>query len=137
MDPTSLNTLVGIIGTVVGIIGIVTGSIGIYSLKTVNKITNKTTNRMKVKKTKGTVQQAEIIEIVNNGASYQDIEYMADKNSSEKIRKLTKVADIERLVEKDPRYVIPLLWRGTEKEYEELIKENKIVDNAQYALYEE
>ena len=131
MDPTSLNTIVGIVGIVVGIIGVVTGSIGIYSLKTVNKMKNK----MTAKKTNGNVQQAGIIN--NNGASYQDIEYVADKNSSEKIRKLTKVADIEKLVNEDPRYVIPLLWRGTEKEYEELLKQNKIVDNAQYALYEE
>ena len=135
MDPTSLNTLVGIIGTVVGIIGIGTGSIGIYSLKTVNKITNKTTNKMKAKKTKGTVQQAEIIN--NNGASYQDIEYIAAEKSSEGIRRLTRVDDIEKLVKEDPRYIIPLLWRGTEKEYKELIKENKILDNAQYALYED
>ena len=130
MDPTSLNTIVGIVGIVVGIIGIVTGSIGIYSLKTVNKMKNK----MTAKNTNGNVQQAGII---NNGARFQDIEYVADKNSSEKIRKLTKVADIEKLVNEDSRYIIPLLWRGTEKEYEELIKENKIVDNAQYALYEE
>ena len=130
MDPTSLNTLVGIIGIIVGIIGIVTGSIGIYSLKTVKKMKNK----MSAKNTNGNVQQAGVI---NNGASYQDMEYMADKKSSEVVRKFTKVSEIEKLVEEDPRYIIPLLWRGTEKEYEELIKENKIIDNAQYALYEE
>ena len=41
MDPTTLNTIVGIIGSVVGIIGTVVGIIGWNSLKAATEINNK------------------------------------------------------------------------------------------------
>lgn len=129
MDPTSLNTLVGVVGIVVGIIGIVTRSIGVYSLKMVKKMRYK----MIAKKTDGNVQQAGVI---YNGPSYKDIEHVADEKTKQKIKTLTKMSDIDKLVQENPQYLIPVVWTGSEEEFNELQREKKIVNNAIYIQYE-
>lgn len=80
MDPTTLNTLVGIIGIVSTIIGIIVGIIGEKSLYEATKINNK------AKADNGaTVQQAQSI---YNGLSAPDVIDITERTVTEKTRSI-------------------------------------------------
>ena len=80
MDPTTLNTLVGIIGIVSTIIGIIVGIIGGKSLYEATKINNK------AKADNGaTVQQAQSI---YNGLSAPDVIDITERTVTEKTRSI-------------------------------------------------
>ena len=77
MDPTTLNTVVGIIGAIVGIIGIVVGLIGLKSVSTAIKIKNS------IKA--DTVQQAQII---HNGLDDYAVIRLSQQTTKEELGKI-------------------------------------------------
>lgn len=77
MDPTTLNTVVGIVGAIVGIIGIVVGLIGLKSVSTAIKIKNS------IKA--DTVQQAQII---HNGLDDYAVIRLSQQTTKEELGKI-------------------------------------------------
>ncbi len=77
MDPTTLNTIVGIVGAIVGIIGIIVGIIGLKSVTTAIKIKNSINA--------DTVQQAEII---NNGLDAYAVIRLSQETTKEELEKI-------------------------------------------------
>ena len=77
MDPTTLNTIVGIVGAIVGIIGIIVGIIGFKSVTTAIKIKNS------IKA--DTVQQAQII---HNGLDDYAVIRLSRETTQEELKKV-------------------------------------------------
>ena len=77
MDPTTLNTIVGIVGAVVGVIGIIVGLIGLKSVSTAVKIKNS------IKA--DTVQQAQII---HNGLDDYAVIRLSRETTQEELKKV-------------------------------------------------
>ena len=77
MDPTTLNTIVGIVGAVVGIIGIIVGLIGLKSVSTAIKIKNS------IKA--DTVQQAQVI---HNGLDDYAVIRLSRETTQEELKKV-------------------------------------------------
>ena len=77
MDPTTLNTLIGIVGAIVGIIGIIVGIIGLKNVTTAIKIKNS------IKA--DTVQQAQII---HNGLDDYAVIRLSRETTQEELKKI-------------------------------------------------
>ena len=116
------DNIFGVLGIAIAIVGIIVGGIGIKLISKF-KIVNSNIEKSQVANN-----------IVNNGASYQDIDYVANKVTNDKILRITKITDIEKLIEQDNRYCIALSWAGTQLEFDELVQEGRIIKNAQYII---
>lgn len=87
MDPTTLNTIVGIVGVIVSVIGIVVGIIGLYNVTTAIKIKNSIKAN--------TVQQAQII---HNGLDDYAVIRISRETTQEELKKsIEMVLNIQKL----------------------------------------
>lgn len=112
------DNIIGAIGVLVGIIGTITGTVGAVNISKAKYI---------AKNIGGNVQQATTI---NNGASYGDIESITRKQ----LKVITRMDDVENFIIENPKYCISLTWDGSQEEYNELERNNKIIRNAIYYI---
>jgi hypothetical protein len=112
------DNIIGAIGVLVGILGTITGTVGAVNINKAKNI---------AKNIGGNLQQATTI---NNGASYDDIENITRKQ----LKVITRMDDVEKFIIENPKYCLSLTWDGTQKEYDELEKNNEIIRNAVYYI---
>ena len=128
VNVTEINTIVGIVGAVVGLVGIVVGIIGWKSLKKSIEIKN----NVKVQKggvLKQTVQNgASLPDVVKTVAQYTDYRLEPVKVAINTLEKA------QNILNKNPRYSIPILWVGNQEEYEQMKKNGEIDDSVEYLI---
>ena len=123
MDATTLNTIVGVIGIIVGIIGAIVGVIGWKSLETVKNI-----NKIKVGK-QSTVNQA-----IYNGMTYTDVKQLVTDEIKPFSSVINNIDDLQKILEKNNGYRIPVMWFGTQEEYNKLLANREIIDDVVYMI---
>ena len=126
MDATMLNTVVGIIGSFVGVIGIIVGLVGLKSLAVAQSIKNGS-----IKGNGNTVHQE-----INNGPSMEDVlkstNIVFDSKMGPYTTALNSLEDVQHILAQNQKYSIPVIWVGSQKEYDDLAKEQKNNPNVVY-----
>ena len=113
MDPTTLNTIVGIVGAVVGVIGIIVGLIGLKSVSTAIKIKNSIKAN--------TVQQAQVI---HNGLDDYAVIRLSRETTQDELKKVIESLQPPTWEEIDT--IVTEKVRSTDEELQKLKNE---VDN--------
>ena len=125
----SFDNIVGVLGLCIGIIGVVVGAIGALNIKF--KYSKKAMKQTHV--TNGNNQVADVIN--NNGVNVGEVEHIARNKDIEFLQQLTDSVEAPELI-KDKRYKIAFSWTGTQKEYNELKRMDKIYDCVTYFIQE-
>ena len=123
MDATTLNTIVGIVGIIVGVIGIVVGVIGWKSLETVKNINNIKTGKQ------STVNQA-----IYNGMTYTDVKQIVTDEIKPFSSAIRNIDELQNILEKNNGYRIPVMWYGTQEEYDNLSANKEILKDVVYMI---
>ena len=125
MDIIMLNTIVGIVRSVVGIIGIIIGIIGGISLHSAKFLTN-------IK-----AYDSSNVKYINyNGMKFSDMvasinEYMKPYGSS-----INSIKELEKMLKQNSKYFIPIIWQGTQGEFDKINNEHKIHNGVLYLVVE-
>lgn len=129
MTKETLETL-SVVATILGAIGSILGAANftIY----LKKVKKNSINHSKFKNSNVDIGD----KIYNNGATVDQVE----KSINERIKyekepygiSLDKLKELAPTLEKDKRYFIPVVWVGTQAEYEELRKNGKALDEVMY-----
>lgn len=107
MNPTTLNTIVGIVGAIVGIIGIIIGLIGLKSVSTAIKIRNSIKAN--------TVQQAQVIK---NGLDDYAVIRLSRATTQEELKKV--IDYIQSTTREDINTIVTDKVKSTDEELKKL-----------------
>lgn len=125
MDATTLNTMVGIIGIIVGIIGIVTGIIGGVSLYKANNIS--VINASK---------DSHVKSVVYNGMTYSEVQSAIDNKMLQYAPVINSLESLESILKKNEQYSVPIMWRGTQAEFNSIQAEGRVDNGVFYIVME-
>lgn len=100
-----------VLGTtqVANLVSIVALIISLYTLSQINVVKDFTVENSKYVQTGN---------IVNNGASVEDMDYISTKNIEEMMDKAYGAEDIIKLVDEIPNLSFSLYWSGSQEEYD-------------------
>ena len=123
LGSTKLSNIISSISVVVSIISLLTASKAMQTVENNVKAANV-----------GSIQTAN--EIVNEGISVEDVDYISKNNDREMMNKAYGAEDILKLVEETPNLSFYLLWHGSPEEYE-AIDWDKLPPYIKIEMYDE
>lgn len=125
MDAITINTIVGITGIIVAIIGIVVGIIGGISL-------HKASFKAKIKAS----DNSNVNYVNYNGMTYPDVVVAVNEHMKQYSTTMGSIKELEEVLNQNKQYAIPLVWVGTQDEYDQINSEHKIYNGVMYLVVE-
>ena len=102
-----------------------------------NKIIDSKVEKNTTKNNTRATKHSNIISYTYNGLNYSDVDTIID-NKFEKVKNtINSIEELKKILEKNYKYSIPVIWSGSQIEYDEMKKNGEILSEVIYMINED